>query len=179
MAQSRQSLTDQKNVTIYQYMLIKRKVIRPELISSHLIIAGILLAFQMLMYQMDGLFAWLFGFAVVQVLHIVIMLLTFIKVEEATDRKWTWGINPPWLGFKPANDISLLVYRRVHRQMFWLGLCLIALMYPWISESLIISIVSWHLWLLIPRLLLSFSFRGQRKDGIVRLENKEASYYHR
>ncbi|MDQ0063744.1 transposase [Paenibacillus harenae] len=175
----RQSLIDQQNATIYQYMLIKRQVIRPELIMSHLLISGILLAFQMLMYQMDGLFSWLFGFAVVQLLHILIMLLTFIKVEEAADRKWIWRINPPWIGFKPASDISLLVYRRVHRQMFWLGLCIIGLLYPWITESLMISIVCWHLWLLIPRLLISFSLRKQRKDGVVRIESKEASYYHR
>lgn len=175
----RQTLYDQQNATIYQYQLVRRKIIRVELIQSHLLIAAILLAFQMLMYQMDGLFSWLFGFAIVQILHIAIIFLTFIRVDEAADRKWVWRITPPWIGFKPANDIKLYLFRRVHRHLFWIGLCLIALLYPWIKESLLISIVSWHFWLLIPRLLLSFSFRKEQNDGVLRLQSREASYYRR
>jgi len=175
----RQTLSEQKDATIYQYQLMKRKVIRPELIQSHLIIAGIFLAFQLLVYQIDGLFAWLFGFAVVQIVHIVILLLTFIRVDEAADRKWVWRIIPPWIGFKPANDIKLQLFRRVHRHLFWIGLCLIALLYPWIRESLMISIVCWHMWLLIPRLMLSYHFRKEHKEGVLRLQAKEASYYRR
>ncbi len=175
----RQTLSDQQNATVYQYQLVKRKIIRPELIQSHLLIAGILLAFQMLMYEMDGLFAWLFGFVIIQIVHIVIILLTFIRVDEAADRKWIWRINPPWIGFKPANDIKLSLFRKVHRHLFWIGLCAVAIFYPWVKSSLIISVVSWHLWLLIPRLMLSFSFRKEDKDGILRLQFKEASYYRR
>ncbi|CAM4518160.1 hypothetical protein FHS16_006151 [Paenibacillus endophyticus] len=174
-----QKLSEQKNATIYQYQLVKRTIIRTELIQSHILIAAIFLAFQVLMYQMDGLFSWLFGFAVVQIIHIAIILVTFIGVDEAADRKWIWRIAPPWIGFKPANDIKLLLFRRVHRHMFWIGLCTVALLYPWVKESLMISIVSWHLWLLIPRLLLSFSFRKEQNDGVLRLESKEASYYRR
>lgn len=173
-----QPLSDQKNATIYQYQLVKRKTIRSELIQSHLLIAAILLAFQILMYQMDGLFSWLFGFVVIQVMHIAIILLTFIRVDEAAERKWIWRITPPWIGFKPANDIKLSLFRRVHRHLFWIGLCFIAILYPWIKESLMISIISWHLWLLIPRLLLSYSFRKVQKDGLLRLEARGASYYH-
>lgn len=174
-----QPLSDQKNATIYQYQLKKRKIIRTELIQSYLLIAAIFLAVQMLMYKMDGLFSWLFGFAVVQIVHIVILLLTFIRVDEAADRKWIWRVNPPWIGFKPANDIKLTLFRRVHRHLFWIGLCAIGLLYPWINESLMISMISWHLWLIIPRLLLSFSFRKEPKDGVLRLQFREASYYTR
>ncbi|WP_168123384.1 transposase [Paenibacillus sp. HB172176] len=175
----KQSLQEQKNATIYQYQLIRRTIINLELIYSYLFIAAIFLGFQLLVYGMNGLFSWLISFAIVQVLHIVIMLLTFIKVEEAAERKWVWRITPPWIGFKPANDITLFVFRRVHRQMFWLGLCVIGLLYPWISSSLMISIICWHLWLLSPRMLLSFIYRKARKDGVLRLELNEASYYHR
>ncbi|MBD2872858.1 transposase [Paenibacillus arenilitoris] len=172
----RQPLASQPNATIYQYQLVKRISIRMELIYSYFLIAGILLAFQMLAYHMDGLFSWLIGFAIVQVVHLSILLLTFIRVDEAADRKWVWRVTPPWIGFKPANDIKLLLFRRVHRHLFWIGLCAIALLYPWIKESLMISVVSWHLWLLIPKLLLSFTFRKQ-KEGLLRLQAWEASFY--
>lgn len=82
----KQSLTEQKNATIYQYQLIKRVFIHSELIFSHLLTGAIIVAFQMLFYQMDGLFASLLGFAVVQLLHLIILLLTFIRVDEAIDR---------------------------------------------------------------------------------------------
>ncbi|MCK9859190.1 MULTISPECIES: transposase [Paenibacillus] len=174
----RQSLLEQQAATIYQYKLVRRKVIRPELVQSHILIAVILLAFQLLMYRMDGLFSWLLGFAIVQVIHLVILLLAFIRVDDAVDRRWVWGITPPWFGFKPANDIRLALYRRVHRHLFWIGLCAVAVMYPWIQPSLLISILCWHLWLIVPRMLLSLAFRKQRKDGILRLQKNEASYYH-
>lgn len=175
----KQSLSEQRNATIYQYQLVKKVVVRSELILSHLLIAGIFLGFLMLVYGMDGLFAWLFGFAAIQALHLIIILLTFISVTEAAERQWTWRINPPWIGFKPANDITLLIFRRVHRHLLWLGLCVIAVLYPWIKPSLMLSLVSWHAWLLIPRMFLSVAFRKQRKDGVLRLQSKEASYYHR
>lgn len=175
----RQSLSEQHAATIYQYQLIKRKVVRPELVQSHILTAAILLGFQLLMYGMNGLFSWLFGFAVIQLIHLIILLLTFIRVEEAADRRWVWGITPPWFGFKPANDIMLMLFRRVHRHLFWIGLCAACLLYPWVSQSLIISVVFWHLWLIVPRLILSFSFRKEQKDGVLRLQKYEASYYHR
>ena len=175
----KQKLSDQQNATIYQYQLVKKVVVKSELILSHLIIAAIFLGFQTLIYGMDGLFSWLFGFAAIQLLHLIIIVITFISVTEAAERKWIWRVNPPWIGFKPANDISLPVFRRVHRHLFWLGLCIVAVLYPWVKPSLMISLISWHVWVIIPRLLLSFAFRKQRKDGILRLQTKEAFFYHR
>lgn len=175
----KQTLADQKDATIYQYRLVKRILIKPELVISHSLIAAVFLGVQLLVYQMDGLFAWLFGFAAIQLLHIFIILLTFISVTEATDRQWSWRISPPWIGFKPINDITLRIFRRVHRHLFWLGLCVIAVLYPWIKTSLLISLICWHVWVVAPRLMLSFAFRKQLKDGVLRLQMREASYYHR
>lgn len=175
----KQSLSEQKNATIYQYKLVKKVTVKNELVISHSIIAAIFLGFLMLVYGTDGLFSWLFGFAAVQLLHIIIILITFISVTEATDRQWAWRISPPWIGFKPTNDITLSVFRRVHRHLFWLGLCVIALLYPWVEPSLMISLVSWHAWFVVPRLMLSVAFRKQHKDGVLRLQSREASYYHR
>lgn len=175
----RRSISEQKNATIYQYRLVSRKIIKPELIYSHMIIAAIFLGFQMLAYGKDGLFSWLFGFAAIQLFHILILLLTFIRIDEAADRQWIWRITPPWVGFKPANDITLMLFRRVHRHLFWIGLCAIAVLYPWIKPSLMISLICWHIWLIVPRLILAFSFRNYPKEGILRLQFKEASYYQR
>lgn len=175
----RQSLSEQQSATVYQYKLIRKTTIRTELVHSHVFIAAIFLAFLTAVYRMDGLLAWLLGFVLIQLVHMLLMLLTFVRVDEAIERKWQWRIMPPWFGFGPANDISLRLYRRVHHTMFWIGLCVIGLLYPWISEALLIGCICWHLWFLVPRLLVSFSFRRENKDGILRLGLYEAFYYHR
>ncbi len=173
----RQQKADHNTATVYQYKLTKKLVIRRELIQSHFILIAIFLGFQILLYGKEGLFSWLAGFAALQIIHIILLLITFIGVTEATDRKWIWRINPPWIGFKPANDISLPLFRRIHRHLFWIGLCIIAVLYPWIPASLMLSLVSWHIWLIAPRLLLAFYFRKQPKNGVLRLQSYEALYY--
>ncbi|MFD1954673.1 transposase [Paenibacillus thailandensis] len=175
----RQTLSEQQTATIYQYKLIRKISIRLELVHSHVFIAAVLLAVLTAVYRLDGLLGWLFGFIIVQLVHITLLLLTFIRVEEAAERRWQWRIMPPWFGFGPANDITLRLYRKVHRTMLWVGLCLIGLLYPWVNEAIIIGCISWHLWLLVPRMLLSFGLRSEARDGIVRLGALEAYYYHR
>lgn len=176
----KQSLTDHPTATIYQYKHVKRIMIRNELIVSYLLSALIVLGLQYILYELYGLFSWLIGFAVIQLIHLFIILLTFINVHEAADRKWTWTIIPPWTGFRPANDINFSVFRRVHNQLFWLGTIVIGLLYPWLSSSLMINLFFWHIWLLAPKLMLSLSLRKyskKTKAGILRMQAKEANFF--
>jgi len=176
----KQSLTDHPTATIYQYKHVKRIVIRNEMLIGYLLCALIILGFEYSVYQLYGVFNWLIGFAIMQVIHLVIILLAFINVHEAADRKWRWGITPPWTGFKPANDISFFVFRKIHTQLFWLGAIIVGVLYPWISPSLLLSIMFWHIWLLAPKLLLTLSLRKlsrKTKAGILRMQLKEVNFY--
>ncbi|MFC4777158.1 transposase [Paenibacillus sp. GCM10023252] len=179
MLNVRRSLEDQLSATIYQYKLIRRITIRSELRWSHACIAILFFTFHALMYGVDGLIACLLGFCLLQLIQQIILLLTFIRVEMAEDRRWNWRLGLPWIGYRPAGDLTFSAFRRVHRHLFWVGLCFVALLYPWISESLMISLVSWQLWTLGPRLLLIRSLRRERSDGVLRLQSHEVSYYHR
>lgn len=176
----KQSLTEHPTATIYQYKHVKRIIVRNEMLVSYLLCVMLLLAVLILYYDIYGLFAWLIGFAAVQVLHIIIILVTFIQVDEAADRKWKWTIIPPWTGFMPSNDISFSVFRKVHNQVFWLGLILIGIMYPWLPPSIMISLVTWHIWLLTPRLLLNMRLRilsKKTRAGILRVQHKEVNFF--
>lgn len=175
----KQSLTDQPTATIYQYKMMKRIPIKNELIASYLLTILFVLAFQVLYYNMYGLFAWLISFAAIQILHIIIIVLTFIQVEEAADRQWKWTIFPPWTGYKPANDINYRVFRKVHNHVFWLGIILISILYPWLNASIMISLITWHIWLVFPRLLLTIRFRKlfkKTKAGIIRILKTEVQF---
>ena len=176
------SLTEHPTATIYQYKHVKRIVVRNELVISYIMSILVLIGFQYLYYGRFGLFAVFISFAVIQLLHIFITVLTFIQVEEAVDRKWKWSIAPPWIGFKPANDISFRVYRRVHNQVFWLGIILISIMYPWLPSSIMISLLVWHVWLLAPKLLLNAMLRKiykRTRSGILRIQNSEVNFFQR
>ena len=176
----KQSLTDHPTATIYQYKHVLKISIRPEMLLSYILCVLLLLGFQMLYYNMYGLFAWLIGFAAVQILHIIIILITFIQVNEAADRQWKWTIAPPWTGFMPANDISFTVFRKVHNHLFWLGIIIIGVLYPWLHPSIMISLITWHIWLLTPRILLNIRLRKlnkKKQTGILRIQNKEVNYF--
>lgn len=174
------SLTDHPTATIYQYKHVKRIIIRNEFTINYLLSILVLIGFQFLYYDRFGLFAALISFAAIQILHIIITLVTFIQVEEAVDRKWKWSITPPWIGFKPANDISFRVFRRVHNHVFWLGIIIISIMYPWLPTSIMISLFVWHFWLLAPKLFLNVRLRRlykKTRNGILRIQNGEVNFY--
>lgn len=174
------ALTDHPTATIYQYKHVKQIKIRFETLMSYMLSILVLIAFQYFYFGQFGLFASLISFAIIQLLHMLITFITFIQVEEAVDRKWKWSITPPWIGFKPANDISFSVFKRVHRHAFWLGIVLLALFYPWVPLSMLISLYVWHIWLLAPKLYLILKlnkFYKKAKRGILRIQTTEVNYF--
>lgn len=176
----KQSLTDHPTATIYQYKHVKRIMIRNEMLISYFLCAMIVVVFQYMYFNLYGLFSTIIGFVALQMLHWLIMWLTFINVHQAADRKWKWTIIPPWIGFIPANDISFTVFRRVHNQMFWLGIIVIGVLQPWLQPSIMISLITWHIWLLAPRLLLNMRLRKLSKKnraGILRIQNNDVNFF--
>lgn len=175
----RGALVEQIKATIYQYQLVRKIVVRKELLWSHLVIAFVLSIFQLLMYRLDGAIAIGIGIASTQVIHFIIIRLTLIRVDEPDYRRWGWRILPPWIGYIPTSHIELALFRRLHRHMLWLGLCAIGVVYPWATEAQMISLISWHLWFLAPRIILLRQFRKARRDGVLRIQASDVSYYHR
>ena len=174
------SLTDHPTATIYQYKHVKQIKIRLETMISYLLSIFVLLAFEYIYYGQFGLFTAFISFTIIQLIHMLITYVTFIQVEEAVDRKWRWSIVPPWIGFRPANDISYSVYRRVHNHVFWLGIVILALFYPWVPLSMVISLYVWHIWLLAPKLLLITKLRKlykKTKRGILRIQHNEVNFF--
>jgi len=175
----KQSLSNQPSATIYQYKVVKRVPIKNEIIASYLLSILLVLAFQAYYYDTYGIFAWLISFAAVQILHFIIIVVTFIQIDEAADRQWKWTIFPPWIGYRPANDINYRVFRKVHNHVFWLGIILISILYPWLNASIMISLITWHIWLVVPRFLLSMRFKKhfkKTKAGIIRIIKNEVQF---
>lgn len=167
------------NATIYNYQLVRKIKLYDEPIWSYLFIILLLIAFQAIFYQWAGITALVISFLIVHLVHYTILKLTMIRVEEAEDQRWGWRIGPPWIGFLPVEMVELALFRRLHRHLLWIGLCAIALAYPWVPGPAMISLVFWHLWTVAPRLLILRKLRKNKKNGLLRLQSREVLYYHR
>jgi hypothetical protein len=175
----RGSLAEQKKATIYQYQLVRKIPVRKEFIWSHYVIAFILTLFQIAMYRFDGLIAIVLGITCTQLIHFIIIRLTLLRVDEPDNRRWGWRLMPPWVGYFPIANIELSLYRRLHRHLLWLGLAAIFVVYPWANEAQMISLISWHLWFLIPRVVILRRLRKFSRDGILKIQATEISCYQR
>ncbi|GGG24400.1 transposase [Paenibacillus abyssi] len=168
-----------KESTIYHYQLIRKLRIRTEMLVSYAVIALLFAAFQYIFYNNDGLLTWILGLVMIIVIHWAILRLTMLRVDEPEDRRWGWRFKLPWSGYLPVQLVEHQLFRKLHRHLLWLGLCAVAVIYPWASESLMISMISWHAWLLAPRLILLRQLRKARRDGVLRLDEQEVLFYHR
>ncbi len=168
-----------ENATIYHYQLIKKIHIQNEALTSYALIVSGLGIFQMMLYGYIGLIIWLISGLSIYLLHWVIIRLTMIRVEEPEDRRWGWRYKAPWIGYLPIAMVEHQLFRRLHRHLLWIGLCALALAYPWINESAMISLISWHLWALAPRMIILSRVRRLRKDGVLLLDDTAVSFYKR
>ncbi|WP_245585904.1 transposase [Paenibacillus pinihumi] len=168
-----------ENATIYHYQLVKKIQVMNESVISYGIIVSGLGIFQIMMYGYIGLLLWLVSALAIYLLHWVIIKLTMLRVDEPEDRRWGWRYKSPWIGYLPIAMVEHQLFRRLHRHLLWIGLCAVALIYPWMNESVMISLLSWHLWALAPRLLILNKLRRSKKDGLILLEDTSFSFYHR
>lgn len=175
----RGTLAEQDKVTIYQYQLKLKILVRDELYRSYLCAIAILAIFLLLMYRLDGVKALGIGILCSQFIHFLIIRLTLIRVDEPDYRRWGWRVLGVWIGYIPVAYMELGLFRRVHRHLFWLGLCAIGLLYPWANEATMISLTMSHIWFLAPRFIMIRRLRKSRRDGILKITATEVSYYHR
>ena len=175
MVQRKQQLTER--ATIYNYQLLRRIAIPKETTVSYVCIAALFGLFQGLMYGTSGILAWMLSIAVIQFVHFLIIRLTLIRVDEPEFRRWSWQVGAPWIGYVPIQMIEHGLFRRLHRHLMWFGLCVIAVFYTWANESLMISLVCWHVWTLAPRSVVLRKLRKQRKDGVLKLQPSDVSLY--
>lgn len=177
MAQREQKLAEQ--ATVYHYQLVRKIPMHKETIAGYLSIALIFGLFQGSMYGTEGVLAWMLGLLGIQLVHFIIIRLTMIRVDEQDDRRWSWRVAAPWIGYVPVQMVEHALFRRLHRHLLWFGLCVITVVYPWVTEPYMISFICWHLWTIAPRMAILRKLRKNRRDGVLKLESADVSFYHR
>ncbi|MCD9026227.1 transposase [Cohnella silvisoli] len=164
--------------TFYNYKLIRKIALRPESKYSYMATALLVVSALYLIYGWLGIIYTVLAIILMLLVHALVLRITLRRVDELSEKRWTFRRDWPWIGPLPIMDTQLSLFRRLHFHLFLVGCCIAGLFYPWAHSSLVISMLYWHLWLLTPRIRLLLALRRERSNGVIRLESKEVSYYH-
>lgn len=163
-----------KQSTIYSYTLVKR--IYHSLYKKILYFLVLALA---VFFKFDpaNWHPFLLGYPIILVFHTLLVRIYFQFTIGMAMRGWSyrWGIF--WFGSLPDGYASIKLVSRIQLHLFWIGLSMIILLYPWIPITWLISLMVFHLWILMPRLWMLFRFRPYRKNGLIKITEKETSCY--
>lgn len=165
------------NATFYQYRLLKKLMFPKALIMSYLTIPFIWLAAEMLFISWTSIFFFALSIPVALWIQYVISRSVLIVVSQVNRKRWKFSLHLPWIGYMPDQFISYAIFRRVHYHSAWMGFSIIAILIPWSPGSFTFSLVFWYLWLMTPRLFALIGLRGQPKDGMLKFNEQELSYY--
>lgn len=171
--------TATRDATYYQYKLVRKIALRPESKYSYMTTALVGTAAIVVVYGLLSFLVVAVSLALMLGMHAIVLKLTVRRVDEPWEKRFAFRLDWPWIGPLPVTDTNLGLFRRLHFHLFLVGCCLSAVSYPWSGSSWIVALLFWHLWLLSPRLRLLWRMRKERKDGVIRLDSKEVSYYHR
>jgi|GEM_PF-623993 hypothetical protein len=175
----RQTLQEQVNATVYQYRLVSKIDLNPKLMQVYKITPFLFIAIESILFGWSGLVYGLIGLPLISLLRFILNRLTLLRVDNYQRQRWGWNITIPYMGYSPVSEVKFGLYRKTERTMFWIGLCVLGALFPWIGQSGFFGLLLWHLWLAIPGLIICFKLRKQYDEGVIKLESENISYYHR
>jgi hypothetical protein len=171
------NLDQNTNATFYQYRLLQRSAFPKPLTWAILILPLLYLAVEIMVWGPFSILSFIVAAPISLWVQFVICRSVIIIISHAYRTRWhfSWGI--PWIGYMPNQYIAYSIFKKTHLHYTWIGLAIIAVLFPWLPESLTFSLCFWHLWLLIPRLFAFLALFRQRKDGMLKFSDQEFSYY--
>jgi hypothetical protein len=163
--------------TVYHYTLVRKLNARPLYGALSLAALAGYMLFAGLHDGRPGVAAAFASLAAVPLLHYVFtrMYIAYTRRHKQLNWKMRWSV--PWPGYLPAGSIAFSAYSLWLHQLAWIGAAAISLLYVWLPDVWFYSLLFMHVWILLPRYVVFFSFRNLKKDGIVRFDANDISYY--
>ncbi len=165
------------NATIYQYQLIRKIHISRALLLLYLLVPLPVLAAGVVWYSWPALLYMPIAFLLVLWIHFVVSHSVLLIRGPLYRKKWRLRFSGVWFGFLPEQHTGYSVIQQVMLQSLWIGFVFIGILVAWIPLPLTLSLLFWHFWLMVPRLMVLLSMRKQRKDVIIKLNSQDISYY--
>lgn len=171
------SVDSTSQATFYQYKLL-RKVTFPRPIAVIFLLLPLLCVLSVIIYvEWTGVFSFIFALPVILWFQFAISRSVLIIVIQSYRRRWRVSYRLPWIGYMPDQHVSYRTFQKVQLHTTWIGLCLTAILFPWCPLSFFVSMVFWHIWLMLPRYYGFLILRRQPKDGMIKLNEFDISYY--
>ncbi|AWB42790.1 hypothetical protein DCC85_00070 [Paenibacillus sp. CAA11] len=165
------------NATYYQYRLLKKIAFPNPFIHSLLVIPFIWLITALILWGWMSFVYVLLAAPVAYWIQYVISRSVLIIISHSYRKRWHHSLKMPWIGYMPGQFVAYGTMRKVTIHTAWIGFCLAAILLPWCPPALVGSLFFWHIWLLIPRTYAFIGMHGQRKDGMIKFNENDVSYY--
>ncbi|ACX62321.1 hypothetical protein [Paenibacillus sp. Y412MC10] len=163
--------------TFYHYRLIKKIQFSKSLLILYLSLPWLAAAAGTLWVSPYILLYMFIAFPLMLWIQYVIGHTVLVLLGTGYRKRWRFRLRLPWLGYIPDQHVSRRVFMLVQFYTCWVGIVLSAIMAFWSSLPFAIAIVFWHLWLLLPRGYTMLRLSGQRKDGMLKMNEQDISYY--
>lgn len=171
------NLDQNAKATFYQYRLLKKSVYPKILTRLALILPLLVLILEIILWGPLSLVYFVLAAPICLWIQFVICRSVLIISSRNDHRKWHFIWRLPWIGYMPDQHIRYTIFRTTLFHYTWIGLCIIAILFPWSPSSLTVSLLLWHVWLLVPRWFTFTALQKQRKDGLIKFNEQDLSYY--
>jgi hypothetical protein len=168
-------LSDQ--LIIYQYKRIRHIHFKSIFLWTQLLIAVLYIFISTMMTGLEQIISILLSLAIVQFFYPV-LLFAYIHMKDVSSREaWTFHYRWPWMGFIPKQYLSFRQFVWIHIHQFWVILALIGCMSPWASTMFVCNLIAVHVWMIAPKLILSYLLWGTDPNGLVKCNDNNISIY--
>lgn len=163
--------------TFYHYRLIKKIQISKSLLILYLSLPWLAAAAGAFWMSPYFLLYLLIAFPLMLWIQYVVGHTVLVLLGASYRKRWRFRLRLPWLGYIPDQHVSRRVFNLVQFYTCWVGIVLSAIMAFWSPLPFAITLLFWHLWLLLPRGYTMLRLSGQRKDGMLKMNEQDISYY--
>ncbi|OAB33537.1 hypothetical protein PMSD_15045 [Paenibacillus macquariensis subsp. defensor] len=165
------------SATFYQYKLIKKVPIHKRMNSFYLMLPCLAVILEMILISWTSIFYFVLAAPIVLWIHYVISRSTLLIAGFHYRKRWAFSMTLPWLGYMPNQHITYRLFLKINSYTIWIGLCLFLVLMFWSPLSFTIALLIWHLWLMLPRLYAISRLSSMRKDGMIKFNTDDISYY--
>ncbi|MHA0857585.1 hypothetical protein [Paenibacillus sp. CMAA1364] len=165
------------SATFYQYKLIKKTQLSNNMNIIYWIIPFIVLTLVTILINFVSIFYFILAAPIVLWIHFVVSRTALLISGPRYHKRWSFHWKTPWIGYMPNQFITYLLFIKISSITMWFGLGIFTIIAFWSPLSFIIGMLYWHLWFLLPRLYAIIALSGQRKDGVIKFNPQDISYY--
>ncbi|MHA6534412.1 hypothetical protein [Paenibacillus sp. BAC0078] len=165
------------SATFYQYKLIKKINTTPAWLRIYIALPVACVVLETIFLSWWSILFMIIAAPVILWIQYVVSRSVLLITGNPIAKRWKMSFHLPWLGFMPDQYISYRVFHKVQLHNLWIGLCIAALFIVWAPPAFTASLIVCHLWVLLPRLYAMLRLRREDKDGMLKFNPADVSYY--